>query len=162
MGKNLQFGTVNNSQVKSQDRRKISNITTNKNWQKEIVLGNDAMAKKLFFSAYNHYKIALTIAKKILVLHQNAHKIPDSVVPAVVVSYLNICELCRKQNNVAARKVYLYAAFDYLVAQFQTPTSCTRLKEQLRRGLDKIYIEIIAIANHDDLAIKKKTLMDLR
>ena len=140
----------------------ISNISTNKNWLQEIVAGNNAMEKKFYSSAYEHYEISLDIAKNIFKAHQGCDNVPNIVVPSIVVSYLNICELWNKQNKTAAKKDCLCAAFDYLVAQLQIPNICSVLKEQLWCGLDKVYIEIITMGDLEIVAMKKKSLMELR
>jgi hypothetical protein len=160
MGKLIQIDITEDLQ-KIQQSGIVSNIATTKNWQQEIVSGNDAMAKELFFTAYDHYKIALNIAMNLFKVHQNSEHVPDNVVPAIVVSYLNICELWRKQNKTTARKGYLCAAFDYLAAQLQLTDLCGEVKEQLWCGLDKVYMEIIEMGDAEILALKREVLMTL-
>lgn len=133
----------------------------NINWQKEIVAGNDAMTKSLLFTAYDHYKVALNIAKNFFKIHQHDDNVPDNLIPAIVVSYLNICDLWSKQNKTAARRGYLCAAFDYLVAQLQTPNIGAALQEQLRCGLDKVFVELIKLGDKEIMAMKKQDLMKL-
>lgn len=159
MGQLLQLDVTENLHRTSQHEGSISTISTDINWQQEIVLGNDAMAKRLFFTAYNHYRIALTIAKDLFKAHQAYDNVPDGLVPAVVVSYFNICELWRKQNKTAARKGYLCAAFDYLVIQLRKPNLSSDLQQQIRCGLDKVFVEIIEMGDVDVVAMKKRDLM---
>jgi hypothetical protein len=152
---------VKNTRKISQLDGSVSNISTNINWQQQIVAGNDAMAKELFFTAYNHYKIALVMAKKIFITHQNQDNVPDHVIPAIVVSYLNICKLWEKQNKTTARKSYLCAVFDYLVVQLLAPNLASGTKEQLWSGLDKVYMEMIEMGDTDILVLKKDVLKTL-
>ncbi|MDC9724610.1 MAG: hypothetical protein PSN44_01650 [Gammaproteobacteria bacterium] len=152
---------LENGQRVPQHGGKISRIATNLNWQREIVSGNNAMAKGLYFTAYDHYKIALGIAKSLLKTHQHHDIVPDNLVPAIVVSYLNICDLWEKQNKTTARQGYLCAAFDYLVIQTQTPNLCLDLQEQLRCGLDKVFVEIVEMGDMEIIVTNKKILMTL-
>lgn len=166
MGRLIQNDTMGDHQgIPLLQGGNVSNISTSINWQQEIVAGNNALAKELFFTAYDHYKIALSIAKQIFTIHQHHDYVPDNLIPAIVVSYLNICELWGKQNKTTARKGYLCAAFDYLVIQIRMPNLCGDLKEQLRCGLDKIYAEMVMAMNEtgdvEIVVMKKQILMNL-
>jgi hypothetical protein len=150
---------LDNFQRMPQQGRSVSNVSTNIMWQQETMAGNNAMAKELFFTAYDHYKIALSIAKKIFKVHQHHDKVPDDLISAIVISYLNICELWNKQNKATARKGYLCATFDYLVVQMRTPNISSNLQKQLRHGLDKVLTEMVEMGDMETIAMKKQILM---
>jgi len=165
MGQSMLLNIVKNTQKIAQQDGTIGNISTNISWQQEIVAGHTAMSSDLFFTAYNHYKISLNIATQIFKAHRHHSYVPNNLVPSIVTSYLNICNLWGKQNKTTARKGYLCAAFDYLVIQIQKPNLCHDLQQQLRYGLDDIYAEmVICLQENSDveiLAMKKKILMAL-
>ncbi|PCJ31429.1 MAG: hypothetical protein COA90_06100 [Gammaproteobacteria bacterium] len=151
----------------SKNMRKLARKRNNSNivWQREIMAGNSAMGKNLLFTAYDHYKQSLNIAKKTFLANKHASKVSDSLIPAIVISYLNICDLWGKQNKVMARKGYLCEAFDYLVSQIQEPNLNGELQQQIRGGLGKIYVEMIGCLNGAEdrelLTARKQVLMTL-
>lgn len=134
-------------------------------WQQEVSAGNHAMDKGLFFTAHDHYKISLATAKNRLITQKYDDFVPDSLIPAVVVSYLNICDLWKAQEKSAARKGQLCEAFDYLIIQHGTPNIGIGLEQQIYAGLSKIYTEMVLCMQEGvDLKIlveKKQTLMEL-
>lgn len=152
-------------EITSQQAREINRIPTDINWQKEIAAGSIAMHRELFFTAYNHYKISLSIAKKIFTMYKYHDAVPDNVVTAIMTSYLNICELWGKQHKTTAMKGYLCEAFDYLLIQRNTSNLSSGLRKQLRNGLDKIYTEMVlcmkGAGDLEILAMKKEILKQL-
>lgn len=162
-GKNMPASTEAES---NQDQiTKMDNVFNDDDWKRETMLGNDTRNSDQFFLAMQHYNAAIFIARKNLKGYRNQEEIPASIVPAVVVSYLNLAQLWTDQNRQLGKKKCLVEAFDYLVTQFEGVDIATSLHNQLCHGIGKIYTELIVslqeIDDQETLKAKEAILMSL-
>lgn len=140
-------------------------ILEDPDWKRETFLGDQARNTDQFFIAMQHYKSAIILARENVSASRQHSSLPATVVPAVVISYLNLAKLWIDQGRKNGQKNSLIECFDYLVDQFNIPGISIALRNQLCRGIGKIFTELtVCLQELEDvqtLAEKRNVLMDL-
>lgn len=141
------------------------NLFNNMQWQHETTMGNYLLKTEQSIMALRHYKEALQLSKSLFVKYKSKITSPDSLVPIVVISYLNLADYWEHQGKLTNQKNCLVHAFDYLIDAFDNPESSSSLRDYICQGLNKIYPELIIClqecGDFQTLEIKKNTLLSL-
>jgi hypothetical protein len=143
----------------------VINLFNDMQWQHETTMGNYLLKTHQNLMAMKHYKAALSIAKTLFTKYQSEIRPPDSLVPIVVISYLNLADFWDVQEKCTNQKNCLIHAFDYLVNAFDNVQSSGKFRDHICLGLNKIYPElIICLQQCGDLKTleeKKNVLLSL-
>lgn len=121
----------------------VINLFNDMQWQHETTMGNYFLKTKQNLLAMKHYKAALAISKTLFSQYQSEIRTTDSLVPIVVISYLNLADFWGVQEKSTNQKNCLIHAFDFLVNAFDNVQSSSKLREHISLGLNKIYPELI-------------------
>lgn len=121
----------------------VINLFNDVQWQHETTMGNYFLKTKQSLLAMKHYKAALAIAKTLFAEYQSEIRTTDSLVPIVVISYLNLADFWNVQEKSTNQKNCLIHAFDFLVNAFDNVQSSDKLRNHISLGLNKIYPELI-------------------
>ncbi|PCJ32721.1 MAG: hypothetical protein COA90_01980 [Gammaproteobacteria bacterium] len=119
------------------------NLFNDMQWKHETIMGNYAFKRNQGLISVTHYKAALKIAKHLFSQYEDQLPPPDSLVPILVISYLNLADFWAQQGKNNQQKNCLIHAFDYLICKLNNLKSADHLHNHICSGIDKIYPELM-------------------
>lgn len=152
----------NSPQRTAWEQERADNLAVSMQWRNQIMAGNKALLEMRYFAAHTHYRFALDVGKKNLDFQQYYVDVPENLIPAIVVAYLNICDLWKAQHKKEANKSYLLEVFDYLFDKVNKRGTSAPLQKQILQGLDKVLIEISMLEDIELFLDKKERLQGFR
>ncbi|MFT7234875.1 MAG: hypothetical protein ACI9QV_000444 [Methylophagaceae bacterium] len=135
---------VAGEQKLSHKKTPISDIVfDDSDWKSKILLGNKNKDARQLTISMQHYTRALHLAKKNFMDYRFQDEVPCCIVPAIVISYLNLAQVWFDRDQKFIQRKYLISAFDFLVQQLGKLDVTNPLHEQIYQGIGKIHVELM-------------------